>query len=409
MTASQKIKVGLEVFLKKHLDIVKSKRVGLITNPSGVDSHCMGTISLFANTLGIDLVALFGPEHGVRADAQAGQYVAYEIEKELNIPVFSLYGQAQMLEAAESMDLDESMRSFDTVDEGKLIEPSMIENIEVLVFDIQDVGTRIYTYIATMAYAMQACVQYNKEFIVLDRPNPINGIDMEGPVLEYPAYSSFVGLYPIPVRHGMTVGELARLFNTNFLPKKANLTVIPMRGWERSMWFDDTGLPWIPPSPNMPTLDTAIVYPGQVFLEGTNVSEGRGTETPFEIFGAPWIDGAQLARALNSLELSGVAFREACFTPQFSKYRGQVCEGTKICVRNRARFKPFETSMHIIQTVMGTHAEKFRFHPEYFDRIMGNANVREALKAVQPVSEIVHRASSDLDDFKAVRKSHLLY
>jgi uncharacterized protein YbbC (DUF1343 family) len=182
-----------------------------------------------------------------------------------------------------------------------------------------------------------------------------------------------------------------------------------MKGWERSMWFDDTGLPWIPPSPNMPTLDTAIVYPGQVFLEGTNVSEGRGTETPFEIFGAPWIDGARLARALNSLELSGVAFREACFTPQFSKYRGQVCEGTKICVRNRARFKPFETSMHIIQTVMGTHAEKFRFHPEYFDRIMGNANVREALKAVQPVSEIVHRASSDLDDFKAVRKSHLLY
>ncbi len=409
MTSLQKIKVGLEVFLENHLDIVKSKRVGLITNPSGVDSQGMSTISLFANNPDIDLRALFGPEHGVRRDAQAGEYVPFELEMEHDIPVFSLYGQAQKFDGVKPMDLDESMRSFDTIDEGKLIEPSMIEDIEVLVFDIQDVGTRIYTYIATMAYAMQACARHNKEFIVLDRPNPINGIDMEGPILEYPEYSSFVGLYPIPVRHGMTVGELARLFNAKFMPQTMNLAVIPMMGWERSMWFDETALPWIPPSPNMPSLDTATVYPGQVFLEGTNVSEGRGTETPFEIFGAPWIDRAQLAAVLNSCELSGVEFREACFTPQFSKYKDQVCQGTRIIVKDRNYFRPFETSMSIIHTVMEIYPEKFKFHPKYFDSIMGNRKVREALEGDQPMSVIMNRGSSDLDDFKNLRRSHLIY
>ena len=409
MISLQKVKPGVEVFLEKHLDLVRSKRIGLITNPSGVDSKRISTITLFANTPDIHLVALYGPEHGVRGNAQAGEYVAYEIEKELDIPVFSLYSQAQNFDAAEPIDLDEAMRFFDTIDEGKHIESSMMENIDVLVFDIQDVGTRIYTYIATMAYAMQACAKENKKFIVLDRPNPINGIDMEGPILEYPEYSSFVGLYPIPLRHGMTVGELARLFNMSFLQQRTNLTVIPMKGWERSMWFDETALPWIGPSPNMPSLATATVYPGQVFLEGTNVSEGRGTQRPFEMFGAPWIEGAQLAQVLNSLKLPGVQFGKVCFTPQFSKYKDQICEGAQIHVTDRNHFRPFETSMHIIQIIMEIYAEKFMFHPEYFDRIMGNVNVREALEANRPVSEIINRASSDLDDFRNMRRCHLLY
>ncbi len=409
MTHRSIVKLGVEVFLEKYLDLVKSKRVGLITNPTGTDSNVISTITLFAKTSEIHLVALYGPEHGVRGDAQAGEYVPYNRDEKLDIPVFSLYGQSQKADPDMLANIDKSMRSFDTVDEGKLIEPSMVENIDVLVFDIQDVGTRIYTYIATMAYVMQTCAENNKEFIVLDRPNPINGIDMEGPILEYPKYSSFVGLYPIPVRHGMTVGELARLFNANFLSKKTNLTVIPMMGWERPMWFDETAMPWIFPSPNMPSLETVTVYPGQVFLEGTNVSEGRGTTKPFELFGAPWIDGTQLTKVLNGLKLSGVRFREVWFTPGLSKYQGKVCGGAQIHVMDRNRFKPFETSMHIIQTLMDMNTEQFLFHTEYFDKIMGTAKVREELEGHQDVSEIMNKFYAGLDVFRNLRKPHLLY
>jgi uncharacterized protein YbbC (DUF1343 family) len=409
MTSQSNVKLGVEVFLEKNLDLVKSKRVGLITNPSGIDSNVTSTITLFANTPSIHLVALYGPEHGVRGDAQAGEYVPYDRDEELDIPVFSLYGQSQMPDPDIQANIDESMRSFDIVNDGKLIEPSMVENIDVLVFDIQDVGTRIYTYIASMAYAMRSCAENNKEFIVLDRPNPINGIDMEGPILEYPEYSSFVGLYPIPVRHGMTVGELARLFNSNFLSQKTNLTVIPMMGWERSMWFDETALPWIMPSPNMPSLDAATVYPGQVFLEGTNISEGRGTKKPFELIGAPWIDGTKLVKILNGLNLPGVEFKESWFTPVLSKYQGQLCGGAQIHVTDRAHFKPFETSMHIIQSVMDMNPEQFLFHTEYFDRIMGTAKVRKELEGHRDVTEIIGKYSKGLINFDNLRKPYLLY
>ncbi len=409
MTSQSNVKLGVEIFLEKHLHLVKSKRLGLITNLTGTDSNLTSTITLFSNTPGIHLAALYGPEHGVRGETQAGEYVSYDRDEKLGIPMFSLYGQSQKSDPDMLANIDESMRSFDTVDEGKLIEPSMVENIDGLVFDIQDVGTRIYTYIATMAYAMQTCAENNKEFIVLDRPNPINGIDMEGPILEYPDYSSFVGLYPIPIRHGMTVGELAQLFNSNFLSQKAKLTVIPMMGWKRQMWFDETSLPWIMPSPNMPSLDTATVYPGQVFLEGTNISEGRGTKKPFELFGAPWIDGTKLARALNSLKLPGVRFREAWFTPELSKYQGRICAGAQIHVTDRNRFKSFETSMHIIQSIMDMNSGQFLFHFEYFDKIMGTSTVREALEEHQDVSEIMNIFCAGLDVFRNLRKPHLLY
>jgi len=408
MISLPKVTPGIEVFLEEHIDSVKSKRVGLITNPSGINSNGQSTQSLFVNTPGIDLVALYGPEHGVRGDVQAGVSVAYERYPELDIPVHSLYEQPKKKHASP-MDVDESMRSFDTVDEGKIVTPSMIENIDVLVFDIQDVGTRIYTYIATMAYAMQACAEHSKQFIVLDRPNPINGIDMEGPILEYPEFSSFVGLYPIPVRHGMTVGELALFFNANFLVRRTNLTVIPMKGWERTMWFDETGLPWSSPSPNMPSLDTAIVYPGQVFLEGTNVSEGRGTEKPFEFCGAPWIDETRLVTTLNGLELDGVNFRRIRFTPQFSKYSGQVCKGVYIHITNRACFSPFTTSLFIIRSIMDSHPEHFLFHADYFDKIMGIATVREGLEDHQDIPGIIERISSGLDAFLSLRKPYLIY
>jgi len=340
------VKPGIEVFLESHLDLVKGKRVGLITNPTGVDSDLESIIDLFYDNQEINLVALYGPEHGVRGNAQAGEYVSFYIDDKYNIPVFSLYGQSRKPEAGMLKNIDEYMRSFDTIKAGKIPETSMVERSDVLIFDIQDVGIRIYTYIATMAYCMQACAENDVDFIVLDRPNPINGEDLEGPILEYPEYSSFVGLYPIPVRHGMTVGELAEFFNDKFLEKKANLTVILMQGWEREMWFDKTSLPWVIPSPNMPALDTATVYPGQVFLEGTNISEGRGTTKPFEVFGAPWIDGYELTKKLNELNLAGLKFREAWFSPTFSKYKGEQCGGAQIHVTNRKQYRPFESSLH---------------------------------------------------------------
>ena len=231
------VKPGIEVFLEHHKDLVRGKRVGLITNPSGVDSRLNSTADLFFKDPDIQLVMLYGPEHGVRGNAQAGEYVPFYIDKKYDLPVFSLYGQSRKPEPGMLRDIDEYMRSFDTEDAGKTPEASMVEELDVMVFDIQDIGTRIYTYIATMAYCMQACAENDVDFIVLDRPNPINGEDLEGPVLEYPEYSSFVGLYPIPVRHGMTVGELAEFFNDKFLEKKADLTVIPMQGWEREMWY----------------------------------------------------------------------------------------------------------------------------------------------------------------------------
>ncbi len=408
-TATASVKLGVEVFLERHLDMVRSKRVGLITNPTGTDSNLTSTITLFADNPHIHLVALYGPEHGVRGDAQSGEGVPFQVDEELGLPVFSLYSQSLIPEAEVLRDIDEFMRTFDTVDSGKLLESSMVENIDVLVFDIQDIGTRIYSYIATMAYAMQASAANNIEFIVLDRPNPINGIDLEGPILEYPKYSSFVGLYPIPIRYGMTVGELARLFNENFLTKKAMLTVIPMEGWERHMWFDETGLPWIRPSPNMPSLETATVYPGQVFIEGTNISEGRGTTKPFELFGAPWIEGFELSKALNALDLAGVRFSEARFTPYFSKFQGEHCRGAQIHVTDRTTYKPLETTLHIIRSIKSMNAGKFEFYSDYFDKTMGTAKVREALEGNADVRETLNQFKKELINFDDFRKPFFLY
>jgi len=260
-----------------------------------------------------------------------------------------------------------------------------------------------------MAYAMQAAAQAGIPFLVLDRPNPINGLIMEGPVLEYPDFVSFIGLYPIPERHGMTAGELALMINDKFLEKKCDLAVVPVEGWRRAMWFDETGLPWVIPSPNMPTLDTAIVYPGQVCIEGTNVSEGRGTTKPFELFGAPWIDGFDLARKLDALGLPGVKFREAWFTPSFSKFAGESCGGAQVHVTDRNAYRPFETALHIVRTIREMYPDKFAFHADYFDKVMGMAKVREALEKSLPIAEIMKDYEPGLQAFAQARKAYLLY
>lgn len=406
---SAKMKPGIEVFLEKHLDLVKEKKVGLITNPTGVDTHLKNDIELLSKHPDVDLIALYGPEHGVRGNTQAGEYVPFYMDEIYHIPVFSLYGQTIKPDDGMLSSIDEYMRSFDTVNKGKTPEKQMISKLDVMIFDIQDVGTRVYTYIATMAFCMQACAENNIEFIVLDRPNPINGNDLEGPILDYPEFSSFVGLYPIPVRHGMTVGELALLFNDSFFEKKVSLKVIPMEGWERDMWYDETLLPWVIPSPNMPTLNTATVYPGQVYLEGTNISEGRGTTKPFELFGAPWIEANHLTHALNSLKLPGVLFREAWFKPIMSKYKGQLCGGSQIHITNRESFKPFECTLSIIKTIMDKYPEHFRFHQEYFDKIMGTEQIRQALIKGDSVKKITDSYQEELTLFKQKREKYLLY
>lgn len=403
------VKLGNEIFLETFPSFLEGKRVGLVTNPTGINSKFESTIEIFAKNPKIKLVALYGPEHGVRGNAQAGEYVPFYIDDKYGVPVFSLYGQSMRPSPSMLKNIDEIMRNFDTKRDGKTVEEGMIRGIDVMVFDIQDVGTRIYTYIATMAYCMEACAEAGVKFVVLDRPNPINGMSIEGPILKYPEFSSFVGVYPIPVRHGMTVGELAKLFNKKFIRKKVDLMVIPMKGWKRKMWFDETGLPWVIPSPNMPTLDTATVYPGQVLLEGTNISEGRGTTKPFELFGASWIDGYELTKRLNSLNLPGVRFREAWFTPTFSKYSGELCGGSQIHVIERDKFKPFETTLHIIKTILEIYPEKIKFHDEYFDRIMGNSEIRKMLLRGDSIEKIVKFYEEDIKKFYEMRKEFLIY
>lgn len=404
-----RVRLGNEAFLENHLDLVKGKQVGLITNPTGVDGKLNSMVKLFFHHPDINLVALYGPEHGVRGNAQAGEYVPFYVDEKYGLPVFSLYGQTERPDPGMLNNIDEYMRSFDTQKTGKIPESSQLLSIDVMIFDMQDVGTRVYTYIATMAYCMQVCSESDIEFIVLDRPNPINGLDMEGPLLKYPEFSSFVGLYPIPLRHGMTVGELALLFNDRFLEKQVDLTVVAMEGWSRHMWYDETNLPWVIPSPNMPTLDTATVYPGQVFLEGTNLSEGRGTTRPFELFGAPWIDGHELSQRLNDLDLPGVKFREAWFAPIFSKFEGEICGGAQVHVINREEYKPMATTILIIKTIKDMYPKNFEFHAEYFDKIMGTSFVRKALEEGEKVENIVARFADDVKNFAKTRKPCLLY
>ncbi|MBU8769895.1 exo-beta-N-acetylmuramidase NamZ family protein [Cytobacillus oceanisediminis] len=385
----KKFELGVEVLLDDKKDLIEGKRVGLITNPTGVDQNLNSIVDILHNDPDVELTALYGPEHGVRGSAQAGEYVEYYIDEKTGLPVYSLYGKT------------------------KKPTPEMLENIDVLLFDIQDVGTRFYTYIYTMAYAMEAAKENNIPLIVLDRPNPQGGTKVEGPVLDM-KYSSFVGNYSIPLRHGMTVGELAELFNEEF-EIGAELTVVKMNGWKREMYYDDTSVPFVMPSPNMPTLETALVYPGAALIEGTNVSEGRGTTKPFELIGAPFINADDLAGHMNSLNLPGVTFRAASFTPSFSKHAGKLSHGIQIHVTHRDAFKPVETGLHIVKAIHDMYPEDFEFRAEnsagisFFDNLMGNGWVREDIEEGKPVEEISSKWQKELKQFKKTREEYLLY
>ncbi|WP_425589422.1 exo-beta-N-acetylmuramidase NamZ family protein [Peribacillus simplex] len=380
----QKVSPGIEVLLKEEKNVLSGKKVGLITNPTGIDSKLTSIVDLLHDDPDINLTALFGPEHGVRGDAQAGASVEYYIDEKTGLPVYSLYGKT------------------------KKPTPEMLKDVEVLVFDIQDVGTRYYTYIYTMAYAMEAAKENDIPFIVLDRPNPQGGESVDGPVLE-PEFSSFVGLYPIPLKHGMTVGELANLFNKEF-NIGADLKVIKMKGWKRDMDYDDTGLPFVLPSPNMPAVSTTFVYPATGLIEGTNVSEGRGTTKPFELIGAPYINSDELAGKLNELRLPGVKFRAASFTPTFSKHAGKLSHGVEIYITDREEFKAVPTGLHIIKTIQDLYPGDFEFLPaKNFNLLIGNGWVMSRIEEGSSVNEIMKEYQVKQDAFKKVRKNYLLY
>jgi len=331
-----------------HLDEVWPKklrraRIGALLHPASVSSklqHASRVLERYNGDL-FHLSAFFGPQHGFLGQTQDDmvEWKSYEHPR-LRIPVYSLYGEHR--------------------------EPTteMLQDIDVLLVDLQDVGARYYTFIWTMYLCMRACEQNDVAVIVLDRPNPINGVTTEGPSLDAD-YKSFVGLHSVPVRHGKTIGQLAQQFRDEAFPK-CRLTILPMKNWKREMWFDQTGLPWVTPSPNMPTLDTATVYPGMCLLEGINISEGRGTTRPFEIFGAPFIDAEKLCRELNALKLPGVFFRENYFQPTFQKFAGELCGGAQIHVLNRNEFRPFLSGVEIIRHIRKTYPEQFQWkQPPY--------------------------------------------
>jgi uncharacterized protein YbbC (DUF1343 family) len=384
------VRTGLEVILDNPAPLL-GKRVGLITNPTGITSDYRHALDAMLDR-GIRVTKVFGPEHGVRGTEQAGETPGSLIDPKTGIPLINLYGKQPQ----------------DMV--------PLFQDVDVLVFDIQDVGTRFYTYIYTMAYAMEAAAIADKPFFVLDRPNPIGGDRVEGPVLDE-RFSSFVGLFPIPLRHGMTVGELALLFNEEFFPKqgkkKANLTVVKMIGWKRHNRFEETGLPWVMPSPNMPTPDTATVYPGTGLIEATNLSEGRGTTRPFELIGAPYIEGWKLADELNKAGLPGVRFREAYFTPTFSKYKDQAVGGVQVHVENPEAFDPILTGLTIIEKTKKLYPDKFAWResrePYWMDKLTGTDRIRKWIDEGVPAREITARWKEELNNFKALRDKYLLY
>jgi len=368
-------------------------RVGVLANPASIDHGFAHVVSRLAASADYRLAAIFGPQHGYRSDLQDNMIESpHDKDPRCDVPIFSLYS------------------------ETREPTPEMLALIDVLVIDLQDVGARIYTFIYTMANCLRAAARAGVPVIVCDRPNPIGGLQVEGPMLE-PGYESFVGQFPIPMRHGMTVAELGRLFNEHFR-LGAELEIVPMQGWSREMYWDATGLPWVLPSPNMPTLDSAIVYPGTVLFEGTMLSEGRGTTRPFELIGAPWLDSEPLAARMNRVGLSGVYFREATFEPTFQKHARATCGGCQIHVISRQEFEPVKAGVSLMRECYGSAPSRFKWRePPYeyehdkmpIDILAGSPRLREQIEQQVPIEEIAGSWSPGVAEFEDLRKPYLLY
>ncbi len=368
-------------------------KAGLLIHPASVNRKLIHTKDILLKSKKIRITALFGPQHGIFGNTQDNM-IEWEgfFDRKIGIPVYSLYGKTR--------------------------KPTqeMLNNIDLLIIDLQDVGSRYYTFIWTMALCMEACEQKGIPVVVFDRVNPIGGHLNEGPLLKQ-EFKSFVGLHPLPVRHGMTICEIALYFKDKFY-QKLDLTIIPLKGWKRSQWFDETGLPWIMPSPNMPTIDTATVYPGMCLFEGTIISEGRGTTRPFEIFGAPFIQPEKLVRRLKDFNLKGVIFRPLYFTPTFNKFSGELCGGAQIHVIERERFKPFKTSVAILLAIRELYPEvklwrqppyEYEFEKLPFDILAGSERLRKNIENGNYLKDIEYWWKQETKAFEKIRKQYLLY
>lgn len=381
------VKTGLDILLERGHEAVNGRRAGLVTNHTAVDSQLRSAVDLLHADNRFDLVHLYAPEHGVRGAAQAGDPIGRETDPQTGLPVDSLYG------------------------ETKKPTPEMLEGIEVLLFDIQDAGARFYTYISTMVLAMEAASEAGIPYVVLDRPNPITGLHAEGTILD-PRFESFVGIHPIPTRHAFTMGELARFIAAEKgLPEP---TVLEMDGWRREMWFDETGLRFVQASPNLPTLDSLIVYPGTCIIEGTTLSEGRGTTRPFEYIGAPWVDATELADTLRARDLPGVLFRPASFTPSFSKHAGEMCHGVQLHVTDRDAFRPVATGVHIVHALKHLAGSQFAWRPGgalgmSSELLYGTSDLHTLIDAGATPEEIIGVWDKPLAAFMEKAKAAYLY
>jgi uncharacterized protein YbbC (DUF1343 family) len=382
---------GLERLLDRP-EPLRGLRVGLVVNPSSITSDLAHASVALGGRKGVKLTALFGPEHGIAADAQDMIEVGHSRDRATGLPVHSLYGDT------------------------RVPTPAMLKDVDAMVYDVQDVGSRYYTFVYTMLHVMQACAREKKRVVVLDRPNPLGGDVVEGNLLD-PAFRSFVGMHPLAVRHGMTSGELALMFKQE-LALDVDLHVVPMKGWRRPMHYEATGLPWVLPSPNIPTVDTAFVYPGGCLVEGTNLSEGRGTTRPFELVGAPWLDGQALARALEAERLPGVGFRAAAFTPTFQKHAGVLCHGVQVHVTDRERFPAFLTYLLLIHHARRQDQKRFAWRdPPYeyehvrlpFDILCGTDQVRRQIEQGLSPKRLVPGFRKDQAAFRRRRLKYLLY
>ena len=373
--------------------LLAGRRVGIVCNPASIDGEFRHVADRLASDRRVRLAAIFGPQHGFSSDVQENMIETGHGRDEIRrVPVYSLYSETR--------------------------EPTaeMLRDLDLLVVDLQDVGTRIYTYIYTMANCLRAARRHGLKVIVCDRPNPIGGIAVEGPMLE-PGFESFVGLYPIPMRHGMTIGEVARLFNEHF-DIGADLEVMTMEGWNRGMYADRTGLPWVLPSPNIPTVDSAVVYPGTVLFEGTNVSEGRGTTRPFELVGAPWVVAEPFADAMNRLGLPGVRFRPALFEPTFHKHAKTSCGGCQIHVLDRETFRAVETGVALLGAFRAADSNRFQWRdPPYeyehkklpIDILAGSSELRDQIVAGASARDVARSWEKGVAEFEKIRRRFLLY
>jgi uncharacterized protein YbbC (DUF1343 family) len=387
------VSLGIERLIGPERSLLDGRRVGLVCNPASVNSALRHSADLLGIDPDIRLAAIFGPQHGFRADVQDNMIeTPHDRDRRRAVPVFSLYSEVREPTAA------------------------MLDGLDALVIDLQDVGTRVYTYIYTMANCMRAAARHSVRVVVCDRPNPVNGLDVEGHVLDDKGFASFVGQFRIPLRHGLTIGELARLFNREF-GLNADLEVVRMDGWRREMFFDATSLPWIMPSPNIPTLETAVVYPGAVLFEGTMLSEGRGTTRPFELIGAPWIDGDRFAEAMNGRGLPGVYFRPVFFEPTFQKHAKQTCGGCQIHVLDRTTFEPVRTTMEMLAEFRAQDPGSFAWRqPPYeyehekmpIDILYGSTRLRDAVESGD-LRTLLESMARDEESFRKTREPYLLY